>query len=85
MSQRVSAGADWSRTCEGCRYVVTTPWPVKGSYSEETVAFRCNAPGPHEGYHIGTGHPLPYVPAWCPEMRKGAGGYGTEKDVPRRL
>ena len=65
--------ADWSRTCEGCRYVETVMWPVKGSYSKETEAYRCNAPGPHQGYHIGTGVFLPYVPAWCPEMeaRKG--------------
>lgn len=81
----MSAGADWSRTCEGCRYAVTVPWPVKGSYSEVTEAFRCNAPGPHKGYHIGTDHFLPYVPAWCPEMERGSGEYGTEKDVPRRL
>ena len=34
--------------------VETEPWPVKGSYSEKTIAFRCFAPGKHKGYHMGT-------------------------------
>ena len=78
----MSAGADWSRTCKGCRCVETVMWPVKGSYSKETEAYRCNAPGPHQGYHIGTGVFLPYVPAWCPEIQKGTGDYGTKKAYP---
>lgn len=60
--------ADFSRTCEGCEHVKSVPWPVKGSYSKETVAYRCFAPGPRQGYHIGTSRFLPYIPAWCPEM-----------------
>ena len=44
--------ADWSRTCKGCRYVETVMWPVKGSYSKETEAYRCNAPGPHQGFMV---------------------------------
>ena len=65
-------GADWSRTCEGCRHVVEVPWPVKGSYHETVTAYRCFAPGPHRGYHIGTGRVLPYIPAWCPKNKKTA-------------
>ena len=34
----MSMGADFSRTCEGCEYIRTEPWPVKGSYSEKTIA-----------------------------------------------
>lgn len=66
----MSACADFSRTCKGCEYIQTGPWPVKGSYSEETIAYRCFAPGPHQGYHIGTTYLLPYVPAWCPLMER---------------
>ncbi len=65
-------GADWTRTCEGCRHVVTTQWPVKGSYSETVTAYRCFASGPHQGYHIGTEYFFPYIPAWCPERKKTA-------------
>lgn len=66
----MNAGADWSRTCEGCAYVRTEPWPVKGSYRETATAYRCGAPGTHQGYHIGTERFLPYIPAWCPKMRE---------------
>lgn len=66
----MSACADFSRTCEGCEYIRTEPWPVKGSYSKQTVAFRCFAPGPQQGYHMGTTHFFPYVPAWCPKMER---------------
>lgn len=75
--------ADFSRTCECCEDVKTVPWPVKGSYSKETVAYRCFAPGPCQGYHVGTTRPLPYVPAWCPKMEKGARDYGAEKELSR--
>ena len=68
MGQAVSAGADFSRTCKGCEHIRTERWPVRGSYSETTDAFRCFAPGPCQGYHIGTTYLLPYVPAWCPKM-----------------
>ena len=34
------------------------------------TAYRCFAPGPHRGYHIGTERLLPYIPAWCPERKK---------------
>lgn len=60
----MSAGADWSRTCEGCEHVKSEPW-AKGK-----TAFRCFAPGPCRGYHIGTERFLPYIPAWCPKMER---------------
>ena len=65
-------GADWSRTCEGCDSATAVPWPVRGSYNETVTAYRCLAPGPHQGYHIGTGRLLPYIPAWCPDRKKTA-------------
>ena len=67
----MSMGADFSRTCEGCEHIRTERWPVRGSYSETTNAFQCFAPGPCQGYHIGTTYLLPYVPAWCPLMNRG--------------
>lgn len=77
--------ADFSRTCEGCEHIRATPWPVKGSYRKETVAYRCFAPGPRKGYHMGTIHLFPYIPAWCPKLEKGAAYYGAEKDVSGRI
>lgn len=62
--------ADLSGTCEGCESVWTELWPVKGSYREEVTAYRCGEPGPCQGYHIGTVHFLPYIPAWCPKMEE---------------
>ena len=59
----MSEHADFSRACEGCEYIRTELWPVKGSYSNTAVAYRCFAPGPHKGYHMGTARLLPYVPA----------------------
>ena len=70
--EMTTPGADWSRTCEGCRHVVEAAWPVKGSYHETVTAYRCFAPGPPQGYHIGTERLLPYIPAWCPERKKTA-------------
>lgn len=58
---------DFSRTCEGCEFLRTELWPVKGSYSEMTIAFRCFAPGMRQGYHMGTTYLFCYVPAWCPK------------------
>lgn len=65
--------ADFSRTCKGCESVKEIPWPVRGSYTEETVAYRCLAPGPRKGYVIGIGRFEPWIPAWCPmlEMERG--------------
>lgn len=60
----MSAGADWSRTCEGCTHIVNEPGP-KG-----TLWARCFAPGPRRGYVVGNEHFLPYVPAWCPLMQE---------------
>lgn len=72
MSLEGNMGADWTRTCEGCGYVRAVPWPVKGSYRMETTAYRCFAPGPRQGCHIGTERFVPYIPAWCPERKKTA-------------
>lgn len=63
----MSVCADLSRTCEGCEHLRAGPWPVKGNCTKDTVAFRCFAPGPYRGYHMGTDRLLPYVPAWCPK------------------
>lgn len=62
--------ADFSRTCKGCECVRSVPWPVKGRYSEETIAFRCFAPGKHKGTVIGIERLVPYIPAWCPLMQE---------------
>lgn len=62
--------ADFSRTCEGCELVLSEPW-AKGK-----TGYRCGAPGPRRGYHIGTEHFLPYIPAWCPKMEEENGGGG---------
>lgn len=62
----MSASADFSRTCEGCSHLASEPW-TKGK-----KWFRCFAPGPNKGYHVGTGRVLPYVPAWCPEQKRTA-------------
>ncbi len=70
--------ADYTRTCEGCRHVRVELW-ARGE-----IGYRCFAPGAHQGYHIGTGRFLPYVPAWCPEKLKRV-DYGTEKPVSRQV
>ena len=77
----MSMGADFSRTCEGCEHIRTEPWPVKGSYSEKTIAFRCFAPGKRKGYHMGTTYLFPYIPAWCPRMQRKERGDGAGKQV----
>lgn len=66
------AGADFSRTCKGCEHLRTELWPVMGSYKAETKAYRCFAPGPYQGRHMGTKRLEPYVPAWCPKMEEKA-------------
>lgn len=65
----MSVGADFSRTCEGCENIREEPGGKK-----KTVMYRCFAPGPCQGYHMGTTRFFPYVPAWCPQNRKGIGG-----------
>lgn len=77
----MSMGADFSRTCEGCEHIRTEPWPVKGSYSEKTIAFRCFATGKRKGYHMGTTYLFPYIPAWCPKMQRKERGDGAGKQV----
>ena len=67
-----STGADWSRTCEGCRHVGTEPWPMRESRKKTVIAYRCLAPGTNRGHVIGIGRFAPYIPAWCPENEKSA-------------
>lgn len=64
--------ADFSRTCAGCEYIKKEPW-ARGK-----TAYRCFAPGPNRGYHMGTTYLFPYVPAWCPKRREGA-DHGKKK------
>ena len=45
----MSVGADFSRTCEGCENIREEPGGKK-----KTVMYRCFAPGPCQGYHMGT-------------------------------
>ena len=66
----MSAGADFSRNCMSCEHLRTELWPVRGGRGRESVAYRCFAPGPCRGYHMGTGLILPYVPAWCPKVTR---------------
>ena len=54
--------ADYSRTCEGCRFLVTEPW------LKDVPSFRCGADGRCKGYIVGIERLLPYIPAWCPQM-----------------
>lgn len=69
----MSAGADWTRTCEGCAYIVMEPGPKGALWA------RCFAPGRCKGYVVGNKHFLPYVPAWCPLMQGKEGDDGTGK------
>lgn len=55
---------DFSWTCRGCPHVVEEDW-TKGK-----AGYRCFAPGPCQGYVVGIGRFKPYIPAWCPEMKK---------------
>lgn len=65
-----NARADFSRTCEGCAFLKSEDW------AQGKIAFRCFAPGPNKGYHMGTERVLPWVPAWCPEKGEGR-SYGS--------
>lgn len=57
------AGADFSRTCAGCA------WLMEEDVGTGKPWHRCNAPGPRRGYTVShSGRFLPYVPAWCPLM-----------------
>lgn len=56
--------ADYSRTCEGCRFLITEPW------LKDVQSFRCGADGRCKGYIVGIERPLPYIPAWCPELKE---------------
>lgn len=56
--------ADYSRTCEGCRFLVTEPW------LKDVQSFRCGADGRCKGYIVGIERLLPYIPAWCPELKE---------------
>ena len=76
----MSAGADFSRSCAGCRYIKAGPWPKRGCRYEEVTAFRCLAPGPRQGYHMGTGRLFPYIPAWCPKMEREMRAYENRID-----
>lgn len=56
--------ADYSRTCEGCRFLITEPW------LNDIPSFRCGADGRCKGYTVGIERLLPYIPAWCPELKE---------------
>ena len=68
----MSVRADFSRTCDGCEYVVQAQGGKGGAM------FRCSAPGAYRGRTIGAVRLEPYVPAWCPKMSSGE-AYGTKK------
>ena len=53
---------DYSRTCEGCRFIITEPW------LKDVQSFRCGADGRCKGYIVGIERLLPCIPAWCPQM-----------------
>lgn len=55
---------DYSRTCEGCRFLITEPW------LKDVQSFRCGADGRCKGYIVGIERLLPYIPAWCPELKE---------------
>ena len=63
--------ADFTRTCEGCEHIKMEIWKM-GTSLKEVKAFRCFAPGPRQGYHMGTERLFPYIPAWCPKMEQKA-------------
>lgn len=62
------SGADFTRTCEGCEYIVTEEW------SKGRDVFRCFHEGQNRGYMVGVERFLPYIPAWCPKLKEGAYG-----------
>ena len=70
--------ADFSRTCEGCKYIRTEIWKM-GTSLKEVEAYRCFAPGPRKGYHMGTERLFPYIPAWCPKIEEQEGEDAAEE------
>jgi len=56
--------ADFTRNCAGCEAVIAEPWPGG------RMGYRCGAAGPCKGYMVGIGRFRPYIPAWCPKMRR---------------
>lgn len=56
--------ADFSHTCEGCEHVVTEPW------AKDILSYRCFAPGRCKGRVVGVKRFDPYIPAWCPKLKK---------------
>lgn len=63
-AERGGCKADFTRTCEGCAFVKTEVW-LRGR-----LDYRCMAPGKMQGYVVGIGRYLPYVPAWCPQNKE---------------
>lgn len=62
--------AVFGRRCTSCPHVEVEPEPrlLLGA-PRVRPAYRCGAPGPRWGYIVGeAGRPLPYIPAWCPQM-----------------
>lgn len=59
--------ADFSHTCEGCEHVVTEPW------AKDIISYRCFAPGRCKGRVVGVKRFDPYIPAWCPKLKKNGG------------
>lgn len=59
--------ADFSHTCEGCEHVVTEPW------AKDIISYRCFAPGRCKGRVVGVKRFDPYIPAWCPKIKKNGG------------
>ena len=62
--QKKPVTADFSKTCAGCEYLVQEPW-ARGK-----TACRCFAPGPCQGYHMGTTY-LALCPGVVPEENEG--------------
>ena len=62
--------ADFTGTCEGCYHITTEPGAKDGG-----VLYRCFALGPCRGYVVSDrkGRILPYIPAWCPILRREQG------------
>lgn len=62
--------AVFGRRCISCPHVEVEPEPcfLLGA-PRARPAYRCGAPGSRRGYIVGeAGRPLPYIPAWCPQM-----------------
>ena len=70
--------ADFSHTCEGCEHVVTEPW------AKDILSYRCFAPGRCKGRVVGVKRFDPYIPAWCPKLKKN-GGNETMSETSSRV